>query len=132
MPAGNREKQQERAALKETQEVTITLRATEGMLERLAALLLFAEAPAEVRHVELGPLPWEAKGESPPQLQIDYAVVRRSIVAALSALLEAGIPKTQVQEVIRRHGAETLAKIPEDNLLPLYEDLNRMNPKATE
>lgn len=130
--AGKREKQQERVALKEVKEMSLTIRATEETFQRLAALLLFAEAPAELKHVELGPLPWEAEGEAPPVLQIDYEVVRRSIVKEMSALLKAGIPTADVQAVIRRHGAEMLARVPENNLVPLYDDLHRMNPNPSE
>lgn len=127
MPAGKRTaKQQERAALKASKEITLTIRCTEETMQRLAALLLFAEAPAEVRYVELGPLPYETADAPAPVLQVDYAVVRRDIVQTMDALLKAGCTKDDILPVIRRHGAETLARVPEVNLLPLWDDLNRM------
>lgn len=126
----------ERPDFSKLNEVQITIRASELNLARLAALLLFAEYPFKATQdtEPTAPLPWEdpndPRYQKPPELQIDYELVRRDITKELQRLLPI-VGEGHLKELIRKHGAERLPLVPKENLLPLYEDLNRLNPKET-
>lgn len=111
--------------------VTITIEASEGNLQRLAALLLFADRlDEEIKYVDEGPLPWEdpATVEAVQRESIDFAVVRRTIVKQLEQYVaQHGADKAK--EVIRSFGAERLSQLPEEQLLPLYEALKQATPE---
>lgn len=104
--------------------ITITIEATENNLQRLAALMLFADRLDEdIRRSDDGPLPWDepAGASTPaPEAEIDYNVVRRTIVSQLERYVKLhGVDKAR--EVLRSFGAEKLTLIPVPQLLPLYE-----------
>lgn len=127
-------KRAEQADLKKDRIIWIGIAATEGNLQRLGALLLFADKIEMDPPEPTGPLPWEDPNDPryvpPAKPEINHELVRQDIIKLLPALVEKMGGKPQVMEVIKAHGAEKLSQIPLDNLLPLYHDLNdRLNPK---
>lgn len=138
MPAAKKslnEKRAEQADLKRLNLITVTLVASEENLMRIAALLTFATVPYEVQMSKpLGPLPWEdptdPRFQQPPVLEIDYNAVRNDIMKEMSVWLDGGGPRDVIVAWIVQHGGTKLTDVPNDNLLPLLADLQRLNPKV--
>ncbi len=127
----------DQAALKEIKTITVTIRASEFNLQRLAAFMLFCEHLEPI--VEVGgpelPMPWEDPTDprfvpdpAKPALEIDYALVRRDITKELERL-GAG-SRAAIIAAINTNGGTRISDVPEDNLLSLLSDLNRLNPET--
>lgn len=126
-------KKSDKDELRKMRSVTITIEASENNLQRLAALLLFADRLDEdIKYVEEGPLPWEAPAdiEAKQLASIDFAVVRRSIVKQLEQYV-AQYGTEKAKQVIQSFGAERLSQLPESQLLPLYDALTAALKPAT-
>ncbi len=124
-PAGEkalRERQKARADLKAQDIVWIGIAATESNIQRIAAFIMFAEWPLVVEKVASGPLPWEDPADpsfqKPPELEIDYNVVRHSIAKHLSAYLKKH-GEDSARDVLKSFGAERLSLIAESQLIAL-------------
>lgn len=125
-----RKKTSDKDELRKMRSITITIEASEGNLQRLAALLLFADRLDEdIQYVDDSPLPWdEPKGPPPISETIDFNVVRRSIVKQLESYV-ATHGAEKAKQMIRAFGAERLSLLPESQLLPLYEALQLAQPE---
>lgn len=128
---GLAKKWRERADLKEQDIIWIGIAASELNLQRLGALLLFADMPVVVEQTARKPLPWEDPNDpqyqKPPELEVDYDKIRRAIVAQMAVLVnERGHEKAAVKAVIQAHGADTLVGVPNDNLAALLRDLQEI------
>lgn len=129
----------ERASLKDIRSITITVRASELNLQRLAAFMLFAEHLEPV--IEIGgekPMPWEDPADPrfvPPTDSIDYAVVRRDITGKLLAYFKQ-FGEDRAKDVLRSFGAERLSLLADDQLIPLHDALKAAlepaQPETTE
>lgn len=112
----------DRAKLKDTDVVWIGIAATEFNMQRLAALLLFAEHPIRVEAEPTALLPWEdpndPRFEKPPELQIDYELVRRTITKHLTAYL-AKHGEEKARAVLKSFGAERISLVAQDQLVPM-------------
>lgn len=113
----------ERREMKDIKTIQITIKASEFNLQRLAAYMLFCEHLEPV--IEIGkelPLPWEdpndPRFQKPPELLIDYEVVRRSIMKHLSAYLKIH-GEERAKAVLESFGAPRLSAVPQDQLLAL-------------
>lgn len=125
-------KKSDKDELRKIRSVTITIEASENNLQRLAALMLFADRLDEdIKYVDAGPLPWEEPAPTEPKPlgeTIDFNVVRRSIVKQLEQYVAAhGVEKAK--QLIRSFGADRLTQLPESQLLPLYETLTLALPE---
>ena len=131
------EKKQDQADLKVIKTITITVKASEFNLQRLAAFMLFCEHLEPI--VEVGgpekPMCWEDPTDprfvpdpAKPALEIDYALVRRDITKELERL-GAG-SRTAIVAAIQANGGTRISDVPESNLLSLLSDLNRLNPET--
>lgn len=111
-----------RAELKQLSEFTITIAGSEANIQRIAALLLFADPAAPVEVKPLPPLPWEdptdPQYQQPPELEIDYNAVRNSIVKQLEPYVKTH-GKQQAKVLIQSFGADRLRDVPEQNLVAL-------------
>jgi hypothetical protein len=128
--SASQEKAVQRAELKGIRTVTITLEATEETLQRIAALLLFAPHLEPVYTYEDKPLPWEdpndPRYQKPPELEIDYHMVRREIMKLLESLVKSrGEERARavLAELLANAGASRLSSCPEAQLLPLHDAL---------
>lgn len=121
------EKAIEREKLRAPQEITITLRASESTMQRITALLMYADWAAEPKlNYEKVPLPWEdpndPRFQQMPELEINYEAVRLEIANRLSRFLqEHGEEKTR--ELLRSFGAEKIRDVPEPQLKGLLDAL---------
>jgi hypothetical protein len=131
-------RQKERADLKAGDVIWIGIAMTEANLQRLGALLLFADFHVEVEKKELGPLPFdgfEADAPPPPQLEINYALVKNDIMAAMQKMIKArgeGPAKELIVAEIRRLGGTRLNDVPQNQLIALYTTLTELNKETTE
>jgi hypothetical protein len=116
------EKAQERADLQKVSIIWIGIAATEANLQRLGALLLFADRVEIKAPVELGPLPWEdptdPRYQQIPELEVDYEVVKRSIAKHLSAYVKIH-GEERARAVLNSFGAPRLSSVPQEQLIPL-------------
>lgn len=124
-PAGEtalRAKQKARADLKAQDIIWIGIAASEANIQRIAAMLLFADHLEAVERPADGPMPWEdpndPKFQKPPELEIDYNVVRHSIAKHLSAYVKR-FGEERARAVLNSFGASRLSLLPESQLLPL-------------
>jgi hypothetical protein len=112
-----RKRQKERGDLKGQDIIWIGIAATELNIQRLGALLLFADMPLEIETPKKLMFPWEdpddPRFQQPPELEVDYELIRRNIVKAM----------VDLKRVILAHGGETIAAVPNNNLLALLRDL---------
>ena len=113
----------ERAKLQNIDEIVITIRASEGNLQRLWALLAFADLP-NVELVTAAPtlLPYEEPGATPPQLEIN----RNAVANAVMPLLERYVAthgQDAAKKMVASFGAERLGKLTDTQLLDLYHAL---------
>jgi hypothetical protein len=117
-------KKLEQAALKELNAIQITIEASEGNLQRLAALLVFADHLTPKLSYTAALLPWEEPGAEAPdtQLQIDYNAVRNSIVTALGQYVLVHGQEAALK-VIRSFGGERVSLVPQEQLLGLLAAL---------
>ena len=112
----------EKAKLEKIRTVTFTVEASEEVLQRLAALLLFttpAGAP-KYTYQDDDPMPWEPERPPVPTLEesVDFEAVRRSIAKNLSEY-QSKHGTDQAREVLKSFGAERLSLISEAQLLDL-------------
>lgn len=116
-------KKRDQAELKNINAIQITIEASELNLQRLGALLMFADPYTDVKLVkELGPLPWEEKGEAPPQLEIDRVAVQNAVTPKLVTYLnEHGHDATRA--LIESFGAPKLRDLSDEQILGLYNAL---------
>lgn len=120
------EKAAERQELKSLTSITITVEASESTLQRLWALMMYAEAPFVPTYAG-GPMPWEDPATAPArELQIDYEAVRRSIVKQLDQYLQT-YTADRARSLLRSFGGEKVTKIPEERLLDLLAALETAN-----
>ena len=109
--------------------IWVGLKMSEGNLQRLAALLLFAEIDFKVdeKTEPTGPLPWEFPVDPPPAEadHVDYEVVRRSIAKHLLAMNEKGRLE-EAKTLLAEFGATGLASIPQDRLVVFHDTLEAM------
>jgi hypothetical protein len=118
------EKRAEQADLRRVNTFTITIQATESNIQRLVALMLFAESPVKAEYVEAGPMPWEDPNDprflAPRELQIDYELVKQTVVSNLMVLVgKKG--REKAVEVLQEVGATGLASVQQDRLVELNE-----------
>jgi hypothetical protein len=122
-----RKRQKERGDLKGQDIIWIGIAATELNIQRLGALLLFADMPLEIETPKKLMFPWEdpddPRFQQPPELEVDYELIRRNIVKAMVARKNDGTTKDDLKRVILAHGGETIAAVPNNNLLALLRDL---------
>jgi hypothetical protein len=131
-PAGGqqalRERQKLRADLKAQDIVWIGIAATETNLQRLGAYLMFCDHPVAVEKMDDKPLPWEdpndPRFQKPPELEIDYTVVRHSIAKHLVEYVKR-FGEERARAVLTSFGASRLSSIPEAQLIPLHDALER-------
>lgn len=115
-------KKRAQADLKQLNAIQITIEASEGTLQRLAALLLFADHLQPDFKVTPTQLPWEEPGVAPPELEIDYEKVRRDIATALGPyVVQHG--EDAARRVIQSFGGERLRDVPEPQLIGLWQAL---------
>ena len=112
----------EKAKLEKIRSVTFTVEASEEVLQRLAALLLFT-APTDApkyTYKDDDPMPWEPDWPPVPTLEesVDFEAVRRSLVVQLSEY-QAKHGTDQAREMLKSFGAERLSLIAEAQLLDL-------------
>ena len=115
-----------RDELKQLDAFTVTVRASEGNIQRLAAFLMFADfADVELKYIEM-PLPWEDPNDprflKPPELQLN----RNGIQNALMPLFEAYFNRhgeEKAKEMIKSFGAERLSLLTDTQLLDMYNAL---------
>lgn len=135
MATSPRKKTNDKSKLQEMRSVTITISASEGNLQRLAALLLFADHLEPEFKYEDRPLPWEdpndPKFQQPPELQLDYNVVKRNVVKLLEQYL-AKHGADNARKVIQSCGADRVSLLTEPQLLSLYEALTAALPADPE
>ncbi len=120
------EKHQERNKLREMQSITITIAATEGNLQRIAALLLFADHLEPEVKFKPTLLPWEDPNDpqyqKPPELEIDYEAVKRSIAKNLLAVSERfGV--LRAKEILATAEATGLSAVKQGDLVELNASL---------
>ena len=115
-----------RDELKQLDAFTVTVRASEGNIQRLAAFLMFADfADVELKYIDT-PLPWEDPNDprflKPPELQLN----RNGIQNALMPLFEAYFNRhgeEKAKEMIKSFGAERLSLLTDTQLLDMYNAL---------
>jgi hypothetical protein len=134
--AALQKRQKQRADLKEQDIIWIGIAATEQNIQRLGALLLFAEMPVEVEAAPHVLLPWEdpndPRYQQPPELEVNYELVRRDITKAMTEILQADADlKPRILETIKQHGGERLSLVPETQLPELYAAINRIREEIT-
>lgn len=117
----------EKAARQKERIVWIGIAATEANMERLSAFLIFADRVQLEAPIKLGPLPWEDPNdpryiEGPPELQIDYEVVKRSITKLLGQYVERH-GATLARSVLESFGAPRLSEVEQSQLIPLHNAL---------
>lgn len=125
-PAGAKalqEKRKLRADLQGQDIIWIGIAASEANIQRIGALLLFADHPVAVEKIDNKPLPWEdptdPRFQKPPELEIDYEVVRRSIMKHLSAYVKKH-GEERARAVLSSYGsAPRLSSVPQESLLAL-------------
>lgn len=123
------QKRKDRADLKQTDIIWIGIAATEQNIQRFAAFLMFADYHKEVK--PLGPLPYEEEmpfdAEPAPALEIDFESVKRAIITALKAWVDAVGPevKTRFLELCKQYGGERLSTVPQANLIELLAALQK-------
>lgn len=101
-------------------EIVIRVQATGDTLERLWALMIYAEAPFVRKQLDAVTLPWEEPQDPPPgpALEIDYEAVRRAIVKQAKRINNPEKVKAAVNTY-----AETFATLKEDDLIRLLATL---------
>lgn len=116
-------KKRDQAELKNINAIQITIEASELNLQRLGALLMFADPYTDVKLVKaLGPLPWEEKGESPPQLEIDRVAVQNAVTPLLVKYVDThGHDSTRI--LIESFGGPKLRDLSDEQILGLYNAL---------
>jgi hypothetical protein len=119
-------KKLEQAELSELRAIQITLVASEANLQRIAAMLLFADHLEPKYELAAKPLPWEDPNDpqyqKPPALEIDYNAVRNGIMKDLEWYV-AQYSEAQAKEFISLHGAERIRDLTEDQLLTMSGSL---------
>lgn len=103
--------------------MTLSIDMTENNFQRLAALLLFADRFEVDKPEPTGPLPWEIPTEAPPELELDYGVIRSGIIKRLPEYVKRHSTE-EAKKVIQSFGAETINAIPKEQLLGLYQALD--------
>lgn len=113
----------EKAELQKMSEMTITIRATEGNIQRIFAMLAFADLPeVEIVTEQPSQLPWEEAGTSPPQLEINRNAVANDIMPMLEKYVAAHGPD-EAKKLIAAYGAPRLRDLSDEKLLDLYHTL---------
>ena len=118
-------KRAEQAALKTVKTVTITLDATEEVLQRLAALLTYSDPSKPLPELaDLGPLPFDARPtvENPQPLELDYNLIRKTILAKLEPYKNK-YDLDAAKDVLMKHGGYRIRDVPEENLLGLLAEI---------
>jgi hypothetical protein len=110
--------------LQERRRITITIDATEQNLQRLTALLLFADKFEEEPVKDLGPLPFDEPAKPARELQLDYGVIRSGIIKRLSEYVKRHSTE-EAKALIRSFGAETINAIAKEQLVGLYDALDQ-------
>jgi hypothetical protein len=121
------EKKIDQDALKDVRAIRITIEASENNLQRLGALLQFADWPTElVKLVPLGPMPFDEPGTPlpPPALEINRPAVEKAIYPLLEKYVAVhGTEKAKA--MIQTFGAERMALLDDEQLLDLHTALAR-------
>lgn len=126
------EKTRERADLKDIRSITITVKASEFNLQRLAAFMIFCEHLEPI--VEFGPekpMPWEDPSDprfNGPTLELDVEAIRRDITKHLSAYVKQH-GEDRARDLLRSFGGERLSLVPDEQLLTLRNALAEPNEK---
>lgn len=101
--------------------IWIGIRASDANIERLGALLLFADIDFKVQGQAepTGPMPWEAPSPMPAEADhVDYEVVKRSIFKHLEKYL-AQHGQEKARELIKSFGGARVSEIPQHQLVGL-------------
>ena len=121
MPA---RKKNAKAELAKPASFTITIASTEANLQRIAALLMFADRDKVELDYDDCALPWEEPKGPPKPLELDYNTIRKDIVG----LLQWYIDGSRVELAKHILGNRTLREIPETELLAVWEALKLEAP----
>jgi hypothetical protein len=116
-------KKLEQAELKEINAIQITLVASEANLQRIAAILLFADHHKPVYTEKEAPLqlPWEEDAPL-PELEINRTALENAVMPLLETYLNRhGRDKTQ--EMIKSFGAERAFQLADMQLLDMHNAL---------
>jgi hypothetical protein len=119
MPPRKSAKAAEKAKLAAPASFTITIASTEANLQRIAALLMFADREKVELNYDDCALPWEEPKGPPKPMELDYNTIRKDIVGLLQKYIDAG----RVADAKRILGERTLRSVKDDELLPLWETL---------
>lgn len=137
MTTGSKRKAAEKAELKNERIIWFGIAATESNLQRLGALIMFADQVETKPPKCLGKLPWEDPAdpryvpENVPAPELNYELIRKDIVKVLMQYAELG-RIDEGKAIVREYG-EKVSQLHVDKLLPLYHDLtDRLNPKDSE
>jgi hypothetical protein len=113
----------EKAKLKQTTSFTITISGAEANIQRIAALLMFADRDKVELNYDDCPMPFDdpsdPKFTGPKPMELDYNTIRKDIVGLLQKYIDAG----RVADAKRILGERTLRSVKDDELLPLWETL---------
>jgi hypothetical protein len=122
MPPRKSQKVAEKAKLAQPASFTITIASTEANLQRIAALLLFADRDKVVLNYDDCPMPFDDPNDpkfTGPKPEIDYNAVRHEIVGLLQKFVAAN--RTDVARELL--AGRTLRDIPESELLTLWSGM---------
>lgn len=120
-------KKLEQAELQELDAVQITIRASEMNLQRLAALLLFADhLEPKLEYKQEAPMPWEdptdPRFQKPPELQLNRNAIQNALMPLLENYQnEHDYEKTA--QLIQSFGAPRLSELSDTQLLDLHQAL---------
>jgi hypothetical protein len=116
-------KKLEQAELKELNAIQITLVASEMNLQRIAALLLFADhLQPKLIEKEAVRLPWEEEGAEPPKIQIDRRAVENDVAKQLELYVQKH-GRDKAVTMIQSFGQPRVGLLPDEQLLDLYHAL---------
>lgn len=135
MAPNNKRKAAEKAELQNERMIWFGIAASESNLQRLGALIMFADQVETKPPKSLGNLPWEDPNDPryvpPPAPELNYELIRKDIVKVLMQYAELG--RVEEGKAIVREYGEKVSLLHQDKLLPLYHDLtDRLNPKDPE
>jgi hypothetical protein len=138
-------KRAEKAALKKVQTVTVTLtlEASEGVLQRLAALMMLQDPNRpELQIEDQGPLPFDEGGAeagtreglhptetqrekedlAAPPLDLNYAMIQANIVKYFEPY-EKKYGRDMLELLIVKHGGTRVSNVSEDKLMDLLAEI---------
>lgn len=116
-------KQLDQATLKNLGQIQLTIVASEGNLQRIAALLMFAEWPTEMYKLVPATMPFEE--EQPPKLEIERKVVEGAVAPLLGKYVEKHGAE-RARAMIQSYGAGRVRELTDEHLLGLYNTLQEV------